>query len=165
MKRVDAIWTNPVYQKYYKRLEQFEEKRSFCRHDINHFLDVARIAYIMDLEQHLDVSKELIYATALLHDIGRIIQYEHGTPHEKAGMAVAGEVLAALPAVLRFTEDETNLILQAISTHRHTSASAEPQALTQLIRRADHISRPCYQCPVKAECNWPVEKLNTGIHI
>ncbi len=43
------------------------------------------LPYIRALEENYPVSKELIYCTALLHDIGRARQYEDGTPHDEAG--------------------------------------------------------------------------------
>ena len=43
---------------------------------MGHLLDVARLAWIFNLEANQEISKERIYAAALLHDIGRHIQYE-----------------------------------------------------------------------------------------
>ncbi len=56
-----------------------EEGRRFCHHDMGHFLDVARLAMIFNLQQGLSVSKEMIYAAALLHDIGRWNSMRTGT--------------------------------------------------------------------------------------
>ena len=71
MDRVNRIWRHPVYQEHYKKIQELESERIFCRHTPEHFLDVARLMYIYALEEHLELSKELIYAAALLHDIGR----------------------------------------------------------------------------------------------
>ena len=38
---------------------------------MRHFLDVARLAWIAGLEQGLGLDKEIVYAAALLHDIGK----------------------------------------------------------------------------------------------
>jgi len=54
---------------------------------------VARISYLMILEKRLPVSKDIIYATALLHDLGRADQYEKGISHEEAGAILAEEIL------------------------------------------------------------------------
>lgn len=43
---------------------------------MEHFLSVARISYLMVLEKNLDIPKDIIYATAFLHDMGRADQYE-----------------------------------------------------------------------------------------
>ena len=73
-----------------KRLEQQERQRLFCRHGLSHFLDVARIAWIITLEQieqegmnveHLVQYKDQIYLTALLHDLGRLAEYNHIRSH------------------------------------------------------------------------------------
>ena len=39
------------------------------------------------------MSKDIIYATALLHDLGRADQYEKGISHEEAGAILAEEIL------------------------------------------------------------------------
>ena len=71
MDRVNQIWSHPAYQEHYKKIQELESERIFCRHTPEHFLDVARLMYIYALEEHLELPKELIYAAALLHDIGR----------------------------------------------------------------------------------------------
>ena len=76
-----------------ERLAEYEKDRIFCRHGMEHLLDVARIAYIENLENNRGISKEIIYGAALLHDIGRYLQYTEGIPHEKAGEELALEIL------------------------------------------------------------------------
>ena len=93
MKRVNAILAHPLYRECYTRLEELEKDRIFCRHQMTHLLDVARIAYISNMEQGLGIEKEVIYAAALLHDIGKYVQYEDGTPHEQSGEKIASEIL------------------------------------------------------------------------
>ena len=85
MKRVNLIYRHPLYQKKYNALQKAEEHRKFCNHTLEHFLDVARLMYIYSVEQELSISKEVIYAAAFMHDIGRIDQIEKGIPHEMAG--------------------------------------------------------------------------------
>ncbi len=58
-------------------------------------MDVARIAYILSVDGAYAISKEIIYAAALLHDIGKWKQYEDGTPHEKASADLAEQILEA----------------------------------------------------------------------
>ena len=86
MERVNQILQHAEYLKNIAKIEECESERIFCKHDITHFLDVARIAQILNLKEELHIPEELIYATALLHDIGRHIQYIEGTPHEKASL-------------------------------------------------------------------------------
>ena len=50
MDRVNQIWGHPVYQEHYKKIQELESERSFCRHTPEHFLDVARLMYIYALE-------------------------------------------------------------------------------------------------------------------
>ena len=71
MKRVDKVMNHPVFRENMEKIEQAELDRFFCRHGLQHILDVARIFYILALEQKLNADKELIYATAVIHDIGR----------------------------------------------------------------------------------------------
>ena len=73
MDRINQIWQHHVYQEHYKKIQELENDRIFCRHTPEHFLDVARLMYIYALEEHMDLSRELIYATALLHDIGKVM--------------------------------------------------------------------------------------------
>ena len=51
MDRVNAVICHPLYLEYYHRLERAEKERIFCRHQMSHLLDVARIAYIRNLEK------------------------------------------------------------------------------------------------------------------
>ena len=93
MDRVNQVWRHPVYQEHYKKIQELESERIFCRHTPEHFLDVARLMYIYALEEHLELPKELIYAAALLHDIGRAQQYQYNIPHDIAGVEIAREIL------------------------------------------------------------------------
>ena len=110
MDRVNQIWGHPVYQEHYKKIQELESERSFCRHTPEHFLDVARLMYIYALEEHLELPKELIYVAALLHDIGRAQQYQYNIPHDIAGVEIAREILTDL----HFAEQEKELILYSI---------------------------------------------------
>ena len=78
--RADQILFHPKYQYALEQIEKWEKERQFCRHGIGHFLDVARLTYIHCLEAGVDVGKDVVYAAALLHDIGRYRQYEAGIP-------------------------------------------------------------------------------------
>ena len=77
MERIDKI--RPSFMEMaHGTAKEAEKDRIFCKHGIEHLLDVARIAYIENLEQNCGVSKEWIYTAALLHDIGRFLQYSKG---------------------------------------------------------------------------------------
>ena len=59
MKRVNAILRHPLYRRCYGRLEELEKDRIFCCHQMPHLLDVARIAYILNMEQDLGLEKDM----------------------------------------------------------------------------------------------------------
>ena len=100
MPRLNAVVNHEVYQTYYKRICECETDRVFCCHQMNHLLDVARIAYIKNLEEGLGFDKELIYVAAVLHDIGKSFQYRQQIPHEIAGERIARRILDSLPAAV-----------------------------------------------------------------
>lgn len=156
MDRVNQIWKHPLYQTELHKLQLLEADREFCRHTPEHFLDVARLAYIRALEENYSVSKELIYCTALLHDIGRTRQYEDGTPHDEAGAVIAEQILKELG----FSLEEIQAIVSAIRGHR---AETNQTILGQLIYRADKKSRNCFSCKAEPECYWSSAKKNMTI--
>lgn len=155
MDRVNRILHHEKYQKYLARNEQAEMNRHFCRHNMGHFLDVARLAVILNETEHYAMDKELIYAAALLHDIGRWMQYEEGIPHEKASLQLAPEILLDCG----FEKQECEEILYAIGNHRN-AAVREDKTLSGLLYRADKYSRPCFACPACRECDWKQDKKN-----
>ncbi len=160
-KRISFISHHPLYVSSYQKLEELEKDRIFCCHQMDHLLDVARIAYILNLEMELGISRDLIYTAALLHDIGKSRQYEEDTPHEIASAKLARQILADMPANLSFTEEEQQQILTAITGHRRLRDDAE--ALELLLYKSDKMSRTCFACPAKPECNWSSKKKNMEI--
>ena len=155
MKRVETILKSPVYQEYIEKIRRWEETRRFCRHDRNHFWDVARTAYILYLSgevpcpelEHFSSAavKEMIYAAAFLHDVGRFLEYEN----RERDHAVESAVLARpLLEEAGFSVEETEPVLSAIAHHRHRDGNG----FDLLLYRADKESRPCYNCPSLTEC-------------
>ena len=153
--RIQRIQKNPVFQDLYIKLQNAEAGRIFCKHTLEHFLDVARLMYIFCLEDGESINKDVIYATALLHDLGRYDQMTCGTPHNVAGVEIAGNVLKECG----FTDDEVLSIQKAIAGHREQHSAADDK-LTFYLYRADKMSRNCFSCAARAECNWPDEKKN-----
>lgn len=160
MERVNKICEHPVWKQHMDQLEELEQKRIFCKHGVEHLLDVARIAYIENLENQMGIKKELIYAAALLHDIGRGLQYTKGIPHEKAGADLAAEILGDCG----FDDEEQQKILDAISCHRDIQ-SRDHRELAGVLYRADKRSRMCGFCKASAECNWSEEKKNHQLYV
>ncbi len=130
----------------------------FCRHDMAHFLDVARISRIINAEEGLGVDVELIYASALLHDIGRHLQYAEGISHELASAELASQILRDCG----FHEREACVIIDAIRSHRDERAAAE-KSLKGLLYRADKLSRACFCCLAEGACNWKDGKKNLSL--
>lgn len=152
---IQSIWEHPLFQESLHTIERLERDRIFCGHDRTHLFDVARIAYIENLESGAGVPKHLIYAAALLHDIGRHLQYTEGTPHHEASAQLAEVILAECG----FSQKDTAEILNAIRSHRDKTMLTE-SGLAGLIYRADKRSRCCFACPAEPECNWAPEKKN-----
>ena len=71
MQRIWKIYEHPLFIEGLVKNKDAEKERIFCHHDMNHFLDVARLMYIFSMERGYAFGKEEIYATALLHDIGK----------------------------------------------------------------------------------------------
>lgn len=165
MSRVNAVWENAMYQREFRRLEKLENDRAFCRHDVRHLLDCAHIMWILNLERTLGLDREVVYATALLHDIGKAQQYDTGEPHDVAGERLAREILLALPAAHAFSAEEIDAICTAIRGHRHLREGAE--VLERLLYQADKASRACFACPsdVRAACSWSDAKKNLAVRI
>lgn len=155
MERSNRILNHEKYQKYLAENERAEVSRRFCRHNMGHFLDVARLAIILNETEGYGADRELIYAAALLHDIGRWVQYKDGTPHEKASEALSGEILTDCG----FETEEKSKILKAIRDHRSREVREE-RTLSGLLYRADKLSRPCYVCKAEKECNWKNDSKN-----
>lgn len=165
MPRIDAVWGSALYQREYQRLEELERDRVFCRHGVRHLLDCARVMWILNLERGLGLDREVVYAAALLHDIGKATQYETGEPHDAVGERLAREILSALPVEYAFSAEEVDAICTAIRGHRHLRDNAEP--LEQLLYQADKASRACFACPpeVRTACSWGDAKKNLDIRV
>lgn len=156
MRRVNSIVHHPVFEDRLDQLGSMEAERVFCRHDLSHLLDVARVMWITALEQGLTLDREVVYAAALLHDLGRVDQLQRGVPHDAASAALAQSLLPEAG----FSPEETQMIVQAILGHR-TAGSTD--ALGQLIYQADKACRLCWRCAAENACNWSIDKKNTDI--
>lgn len=158
MKRVEALLAHPDFKAYVARTEELETTRRFCRHGFQHLIDVARIAYILMLENgNIDkfavsfdlnrrTGKEIIYAAAFLHDIGRWKEYETGRDHAVISAELAMDILAETG----FSQTESGLITAAILEHRRWTENMS--MLGQHLFKADKFSRPCDRCDAAEEC-------------
>ena len=142
MENINKIINNNLYKESLENLKKYEEDRKFCNHTIEHFIDVARIAYILVLEENINVSKEVIYAI-------------EGINHDLASVEMSKEILKETT----FNEEEIEIILNGIENHR----SESDNKLEEIIYKADKLSRQCFNCEAEKECYWSKEKKNFTI--
>ncbi len=155
--KINLIIENHSFQYNLRKIENLEKHREFCKHDMQHFLDVARLMYIMSLENTLKIPRYMIYATALLHDIGRGQQYEKGIPHHIASIELAKDILQQC----KYDTGEIEEILEAIENHR--GSTEEYNSLSNLLYRCDKLSRNCIHCTAIDGCKWSAEKKNLKV--
>lgn len=158
MDRINQILYHPLFKIYMEANAVKEQGRIFCRHNMSHVLDVARIAYILNMEEEHQVSKDMIYAAALLHDIGRHVQYETGEKHAYVSARLAPEILRNCG----FEKDEIAEIVDAIY-HHSDKKEIDDKGLRTLIAKADRMSRACFACQALEECKWSEERKNCEI--
>lgn len=161
MERIQKIIRHKQYQFYYQQMLELEADRMYCHHTIEHFLAVARIVYIRNLEMDLGFSKELIYAAALLHDIGKGTQYLEGVPHEIAAARITAPILKDCG----FDAEAQHLILSAVKNHRKGPQTPSPHSLDTLLFEADKQSRNCFFCEASKECHWDESRKSKNIDI
>lgn len=153
--RIKKIIGNAKYQDYLHKIANHEVERIYCGHDLQHFIDVARVSYILALEEGLDIPMDLIYGAALLHDIGRWQQYEDATPHPLASATLSEEILHEAG----FSKEEIVSILKAIMDHGNENRAHEKN-LVGILYRADKLSRNCFDCKAIDQCHWDEEQKN-----
>jgi len=159
LKRVELLINDTLYKEYIQRNIEAEQEPKSCQHDFHHHLDVARIVYILVLENN-DLNyfikdsgvsgklaaKEVIYAAGLLHDIGKWKEYKVGVDHAAFGARLAREI----PPRAFFNSNEVDLICQAIYEHRNISR--DMSFLGERLHRADNLSRVCQKCEQRSQC-------------
>lgn len=140
-------------------LRELEADREFCRHDMDHFLSVARITIHMCREMGVRADRDLVYSAALLHDIGRTQEITMGIPHDIAGQAMADCILSEVNC----PEDMKAKIISLIASHRDITRAGDE--LGRIFCAADKKSRNCFDCEARALCNWPDDKKNLYIEV
>lgn len=158
MERVNRILSNAEFKRCLDWIEHYEKDRIFCHHGLNHLLDTARIAYILVLENNLDIPKNIIYATALLHDIGRYDEYTLGTPHNKVN-----DRIIKILSDCDYSTEEISIILNAIYFHRESSERLK--TLGDVISKADKLTRLCFKCIARNDCYWSEFQKNNTLYV
>ena len=194
MKYTDRVLKHPLFVNYTERIRELEKDRIYCGHQLEHSMDVARLAWIYYMEdmlsdtdqvghffaidqvyaskedsegEELDVVwqkkcemlKDLFYTCALLHDIGRAVQYETGVHHSIAGQELARQVLEDVQAPASWL----GLILDVVAEHSHGEFSEGDRSLEYYIMKADHDCRLCFGCQASDSCKWSDEEMNHSI--
>ncbi|MGI6119072.1 MAG: HD domain-containing protein [Desulfosporosinus sp.] len=148
MARVNQLLQLEDYISYIEKIDEMERDRLFCKHGFEHGLNVAQIAYAYLLEkEELSISKESVYAAALLHDIGRWVEYQTGEDHAEASARLALPLLEAC----NFRSDEIQVIIKGIREHRRHHED-NLTLLGAALALADDWARDCRQCSVQAQC-------------
>ena len=139
----NKILKNSKYKSYYKKLKHAEMDRIFCKHDIEHSIDMAKLCMFYCKKNNVPYNSDVIYSAALLHDIGRAIQ---GGDHEKHSADIAMSILEEIQC----SSSEIDQILSLISKHR--DFSQEINTVESLFALADKKSRKCYECKAQDAC-------------
>lgn len=160
--RYQQIIKHKQYQSHLEQIKAYEVDRIFCKHDLSHFVDVARIAYILCLENKIVLQgfdlKDIIYAAAMCHDIGRHIEYMNDISHEIASAQLCVDILQDVG----YSKGEIDLIVDIILSHRSKTLN-EQKSIQAFFNQADKLSRACFNCHVSGECNWDINKKNIEI--
>lgn len=149
MKKYQRIYNHKLYKELLYNIEHSEKNREFCLHGTEHTLDTARIAYIISLEEKLPYNREIIYAAALLHDIGR---YNSNKEHHRASADLARSIMVDCG----YDRKETEIVAEAIENHRKDGNTG----LSEVLYRADKLSRNCFNCKAYDKCYWSEERKN-----
>lgn len=156
MKRVDNIIQHELFRSTLHEIDRLEEDRIFCRHNFEHLLSVARIMLLLATEEGISIQKDVLYATAFLHDLGRIYQYQNGEDHAIAGIHLIQDILKESC----YTQEEQDAMIEAILNHNKKEAS---NALGRFLQKADKLSRNCFLCSAREECYWAEMEKNQGV--
>lgn len=148
----ELILKNQHFKSLLCNLDKLEQTRLFCRHDINHLNETARIMLILNSRLGYYLPEDIVLATAYLHDLGRIDEYTKGIDHRHAGLQDITKILVECG----YTNSEIDKILLAISCHNRKTSDE----LSALLYTADKKSRQCYECKMYNECKWDDNQKN-----
>ncbi len=175
MEYTDRLLVNERFLRVQREIREDEAERIYCRHEIEHGLDVCRIAWIMYLEDVIsdntvgkntirfsggDSAKDRFYVTGLLHDVGRSLQYRTGEHHSTAGEKLAGQILKEIGYPEKWIRETVDFIRDH---HGRQNVYTDKTAVGYYIERADQLSRNCFCCPAAATCKWKDEERNRTI--
>ena len=150
MERVNKLLANRDYRCYLEYNHEAEIEREFCSHHFGHLLDVARLTYLLLIEEGESTAcKEAAYAAGLLHDIGRWHQYRFASDHAEYSAKLAEPILEEAG----FKKTESRLVTDAIARHRlDEDDGSHLTSLSRALSRADKLSRLCFRCTAGDKC-------------
>ena len=99
--RINRILTHPSYIEYVSQNAEKEQDRVFCHHDMGHFLDVARLAEILNLTEAYGQDAELMACK-------NILDGTQTTSIFKNTALLADKCVTMVEAVMKGTEPEIN---------------------------------------------------------
>ena len=163
---IEKILSDERYIDKLNTIDNIESNRCYCKHNITHSREVARILSDLSKERELDNYDELSMIMGYLHDIGRADDYE-GMHNE-----CSSEFARVLLEEYGLDEDSINLICYAIDNHsgrmpiddiykciqENTVEDRIEDTWAKLLRIADQLSRDCYKCEVASTCRWLPEE-------
>lgn len=169
MRYVNRLLAHSEFIRIQNEIKEWEHERIYCHHEMEHALDVCRIAWVMYLEDHarevmenaeLLEMKERFYLAGLLHDIGRACQYETGEHHSATGCLIAKKILEEIG----YPKERSEEILQIVGAHHGRAVSEQNcSSIGYYIRKADHLSRNCFLCKAAESCKWKEQDRNRTI--
>ena len=165
--RINAIINNPEYQDWIIANNQAEYGSEYCRHGLEHAFDVARIAYELWLDHKGNpLAKDIVYAAALLHDIGYWSKFEdlhhddcedddcdcgcHG--HDDEQQETPFQVAASLAEDILFEAGYHPAMIGEIIKAILNMEKDSKEGLSVILKKANELSRPCFICPMKEKC-------------
>ncbi|TFG29393.1 HD domain-containing protein [Candidatus Thorarchaeota archaeon] len=119
------------------KIIDFVEKKLSVSNKGAHTFDHTKRVYALSMQigESLPISKRILQAAALLHDVGRPTESETGVSHS----ILSGEMSKPLLLELEYTATEIEQIIDAIRTHRF-SEGIEPNSLEgKILSDADKI--------------------------
>jgi uncharacterized protein len=158
MDRVNAIINNKEFQDWIVANNQAEYGSQYCRHGLEHAFDVARIAYELWLDNSGNpVAKDIVYAAALLHDIGYWSKFEDLTENSADDEDIEEEspfvVAASLAEEILFSAGYHPAVITEILKAIKNMDTDSKEGLSVILRKANEMSRPCFICPMVEKCS------------
>lgn len=175
-----------------REVREDEAERIYCHHELEHGLDVCRIAWIMYLEDVISddtfeenmidppagyPTMEGMCDTDLLRARREEIKdrfYVVGLLHDigrsiqyRTGehhSTAGAELTGQILSEIEYPEDRIRETVDFIRDHHgRQNIYTDKTAIGYYIERADQLSRNCFCCPAAETCKWRTEERNQTI--